>query len=596
MIAAVLGAAVALVVGLVVDAGAVSSGRQVAAAKGKTYVVNSTKDTVDADVAVGACKDVHKKCTLRAAIQQANFHPGPDVVVIPAGTFKLTRKGNTDDADVVGDLDVTDSITLVGAGQGRTIIDGNGKKTGDRVLQVTGDATGTTIRDVTIRGGVRSATFDEGGGLLWEATSSMGGSLTLKNVTFTHDKSYNYGGFAVSGSTFGSDRIVLDHVTATHNTAQASAGGGGASLGNVGSFEIRHSVIRANHAAEAAGLYLQGPASDDTSLHVESTLFRGNKANLSGGLEVRGGTENAPVLVDTSNFQRNSANAAGGAMSNFGVLYVRRSTLEGNTTANWGGGIYDYEGGLTTFFNSTLYRNTADALGGGAFVEFITHPTGEVRFVNSTVAGNSAPTGGGMYARPGGAVVAATNTLFAHGASGENCVGNIGGQTSLSDDNSCGFGGGDDNVDLKLGPLGKHGGPTLTMVPLAGSPAVNAGTLAGEPVIDQRGVARPQSIGQDIGSVEVCFLTPPQPHALKAHRRDRGRRLGLKWKQSGCYQTFTVVVRTGSDHGKVVVKTTQLSSRSLLTKKLKPGTYFWQVQVVGDRVTIPSPYHRITLS
>jgi hypothetical protein len=57
-------------------------------------------------------------------------------------------------------------------------------------------------------------------------------------------------------------------------------------------------------------------------------------------------------------------------------------------------------------------------------------------------------------------------------------------------------------VDPLLGPLASNGGSTLTMLPLPGSPAINAGTNAGCPAYDQRGVKRPQGGTCDIGSVE----------------------------------------------------------------------------------------------
>lgn len=63
-------------------------------------------------------------------------------------------------------------------------------------------------------------------------------------------------------------------------------------------------------------------------------------------------------------------------------------------------------------------------------------------------------------------------------------------------------------LDPLLGPLANNGGPTLTMAPLPGSPAINAGdaALTGAPyylTTDQRGF--PRSVGGkvDIGAVEV---------------------------------------------------------------------------------------------
>ena len=50
--------------------------RASARATGTTFTVNTTSDTVDADVGVPACIDANGKCSLRAAIMQANW-PGP---------------------------------------------------------------------------------------------------------------------------------------------------------------------------------------------------------------------------------------------------------------------------------------------------------------------------------------------------------------------------------------------------------------------------------------------------------------------------------------------------------------------------------------
>jgi hypothetical protein len=57
-------------------------------------------------------------------------------------------------------------------------------------------------------------------------------------------------------------------------------------------------------------------------------------------------------------------------------------------------------------------------------------------------------------------------------------------------------------VDPKLGKLRNNGGPTFTMLPAAGSPALGAGANPGSLTTDQRGEARPAT-GVDIGAVEV---------------------------------------------------------------------------------------------
>jgi hypothetical protein len=84
---------------------------------------------------------------------------------------------------------------------------------------------------------------------------------------------------------------------------------------------------------------------------------------------------------------------------------------------------------------------------------------------------------------------------------------------NFSDDTSCGLTNATSNVktpnDPVLGALANNGGPTQTLLPLVGSPLLDAIPPAscGAPV-DQRGVTRPQGPGCDIGAVEVEYVAP----------------------------------------------------------------------------------------
>src|SRR6266567_1486409 len=88
-------------------------------------------------------------CTLRAATQASNANSGTDTISLPAGVYTLTIAGRNEDAAATGDLDITDAVTIAGAGAGSVIIDGNGI---DRVFDVFANGT-TTISGVTIRNG-----------------------------------------------------------------------------------------------------------------------------------------------------------------------------------------------------------------------------------------------------------------------------------------------------------------------------------------------------------------------------------------------------------------------------------------------------------
>src|SRR5512133_1543201 len=89
-------------------------------ATGNTYVVNSTADAPDADVGTPNCAAADGKCTLRAAIMQANFATGPQTVTLLAGVYVLTRTGD-EDAAILGDLDIAGDLTIQGAGPNVTI-------------------------------------------------------------------------------------------------------------------------------------------------------------------------------------------------------------------------------------------------------------------------------------------------------------------------------------------------------------------------------------------------------------------------------------------------------------------------------------------
>src|SRR4051794_30825064 len=69
------------------------------------FTVNTTRDDVDANPGDGVCRTIKGDCTLRAAIQEANALPGTDTILLPAGTFTLTRAGAGENAAATGDLD-----------------------------------------------------------------------------------------------------------------------------------------------------------------------------------------------------------------------------------------------------------------------------------------------------------------------------------------------------------------------------------------------------------------------------------------------------------------------------------------------------------
>jgi len=151
---------------------ATNTGQSQAAA----FTVTKTADTAD-----GTCDS---DCSLREAIIAANAAAGADTITLPAGTYTLSIAGTDEDAAATGDLDVTDDLTITGAGAASTIVEACDSSGGpcsgiDRVFEIW-SAT-VEISGVTIRNG--DAGTDAGGGI------SNFGELVLNESTVTANTS-----------------------------------------------------------------------------------------------------------------------------------------------------------------------------------------------------------------------------------------------------------------------------------------------------------------------------------------------------------------------------------------------------------------------
>src|SRR5687767_2367923 len=110
----------ALIFFLIFSGAAIFTGSAYAA----SFTVNDTRDLVDVNPGDGLCRTSNSTCTLRAAIQEANALPGADTIQLPAGTYALAIPPLNQNDITTGDLDITDSVTISGAGAALTILDG----------------------------------------------------------------------------------------------------------------------------------------------------------------------------------------------------------------------------------------------------------------------------------------------------------------------------------------------------------------------------------------------------------------------------------------------------------------------------------------
>jgi hypothetical protein len=182
-------------------------------------------------------------------------------------------------------------------------------------------------------------------------------------------------------------------------------------------------------------------------------------------------------------------------------MTVTGSTIYDNHALVQGGGISNYDGGILHIVNSTVSGNAA-ATGGGIF----NSATADIQ--NSTVVTNAADDGGNIYV-DSGASLELINTILAHNGGGDDCSGNVvSSGHNIDSDDSCNLTASGDmpNTDLVLNPLQNNGGPTWTHALESWSPAVDAGDDSVCPAKDQRGVPRPQLQACDIGAFEYDGL------------------------------------------------------------------------------------------
>ena len=235
---------------LIVDIGAFESG----------YIVSSFGDSVDANPGDGVSVDANGQSTLRAAIMEANTRIGADTILLGTGVYTLSLFGQYEENALLGDLDITDDLTIIGAGSGRTFIDADFL---DRIFHIFTNIN-VSIRGVTLVNG--SVTRVEDGGAILNF-----GNLTLEDVTIENSLA-NRG-----GALFNNGFVTMTDSFFRNNTAIAD---GGAIFNNdSGTITIDMSTISGNDAENGGGIF----NSTGGTLGVNDTTIDGNTATVAGG-------------------------------------------------------------------------------------------------------------------------------------------------------------------------------------------------------------------------------------------------------------------------------------------------------------------------
>ncbi|MCU1689780.1 MAG: hemagglutination domain protein [Jatrophihabitantaceae bacterium] len=352
-------------------------------------------------------------------------------------------------------------------------------------LYITDPSGPTTITGSVVSGNVAgfSSTNDTGGGMYFdgssEVTKGAREALVITASQFTDNTTADQGGgLSVYNGTA--------TVTGSLFAGNAAGSGGAISAWQGGFVTVMNSTVSGNTAAAGGAFSLTDADDEDdapTGLAVTGSTVSGNKAKSGSVISTAsdptfGGGGGGEGLAQE---QRRSAAKpqaiAAPTISTYSVTIVN-TTISGNEDTTDGAIVLTDT--IFTVDHATIAGNVSPAAAISLLDSF-----------SSTTLTNSILWNTGVDV-----------DIYAEDPAVSNSLIRRPGQTTLVGlGNLVG-------VDPKLGPLANNGGSTLTLLPLTGSPAINAGNAAVgvAPVLDQRGLPRVSGVGTDMGAVEVQLV------------------------------------------------------------------------------------------
>ncbi len=317
------------------------------------------------------------------------------------------------------------------------------------------------------------------------------------------------GGLGAGGAVWNGGSLTAMDCTFSNNFV---IGGDGAAGGNSGTGAFAGLTGIGGAGATGAG----GALFSGKQAVVSDCTFDSNSG--SGGNSAVGGTEPS----GNGSTGQTGGVALGGAIAFSDSAAITNCTFYNDWVQGGTGG----KGGNGSM-NAGDGGNGGDSYGGGAYAN------GQIAIINSTFSscgaadstngvagagtfpasdGNRGAGHGGAMANGGGGLVLINSILNASWSGGNLYGPLINSGYNISSDATGSLGGHSrQDANPKLGALADNGGPTQTMLPLAGSPAIDAGENAAAPHSDQRHLPRPApgNSHPDLGAAEVQPASPP---------------------------------------------------------------------------------------
>ncbi len=464
-----------------------------------TVAVTGVQSAFAATYTVTSCADTGPG-SLREAISAANSNPGADNV-----NFNLTCSTIT----LLSTIDIGEDIVIQGPGSaGLTIT-----SSANRIFSLLPEAAPPAFQQIAISGIRFANSSNEGGG----AIDAQRSNLSLQETVFANNDAEGGGAITFSSTVAAPRSLVIENSTFVGNGRSVITAGGAVAAGNA-LVTIRHSLFRENGAMAGGGaggaIAVSGGA-----LLVQDSAFYSNRGDSGGAIAVV--AIYAPTIVRILNtaFAGNLATGTqsdgfgGGAI--FGSqadLQIENTTFSANVVRGSAtGAAIDFRGGALSLTNNTVAGNRVESISNqnasvtafpvpaaGGIVEIPVSVIARNTVATATVAADSGKAADLWVARSLVGSGATLDTQFSFISSLRTPTG-----SSLTPGNA------------SLSSAADHGGTrpgasgatdaTMTLIPLPGSPLINAGsTIAATQSTDQRGAGFPRVIGSaiDIGAVE----------------------------------------------------------------------------------------------
>ena len=197
--------------------------------------------------------------------------------------------------------------------------------------------------------------------------------------------------------------VTLDRVTVTGNKATAFAdnkfGTGGGIDAQGGSLTVKDSTISDNYArGNGGGIY----SAKGNVLDVSGSTIQGNKGDNGGGIQLSASTATF-TKTDILNNETTDSLGGGVYVGTQVNATLKDCTVAGNKVNKengMGGGICAYGVGFdVTLDHVQVENNTANGVGGGICAYGFAANPGKITLKNgTTIKGNTAASGGGIYA------------------------------------------------------------------------------------------------------------------------------------------------------------------------------------------------------